>query len=87
MKDDTGRRALLLRLALALLACGGALFFSPGLVRDSLAQEQEEIACTATCRKGSCAGRGDSCICSCSWFGYASCICSNQEQAPTSPSA
>lgn len=86
MKDTTTRRTLVFRLALALLATGGAVFFSPGLVRDSAAQQEGEVTCTATCGGGSCTGNKAYCVCSCSWFWQTPvCNCTDAEQRPVSP--
>jgi hypothetical protein len=86
MKDNSGRRALVLRFALALLACGAALAFSPNLVQQSFASDGD-VTCTATCSGGSCTGNKTYCVCTCSWFfGLPVCNCTNappeQTQTP-----
>lgn len=86
MKGNTDRRSLVLRLALALFACGGAVFVSPTLVRGSVLTDGE-VTCTSTCTGGSCTGNKPYCVCSCSWFGRPICSCTSapEEQTPTSP--
>lgn len=88
MKGKTDRRSLVFRIALAMFACGGVLFFSPLLVRSTLAADGE-VTCTATCTNGSCTGNKPYCICSCTWWtSSAVCNCTQapeQEEKPVSP--
>lgn len=85
MKGNTDRRSLVLRLALALFVCGGALFVSPSLVRGAVFADGE-VTCTATCEGGSCTGNQTYCVCSCSWFfklPVCNCTSAPPEQTPT----
>ncbi len=69
-----------MRMALAALLLGAAIWGSPRLAERAYAQE-EPSSCSVNCKLGSCSGTG-TCTCSCSfWTG--SPVCSCQGTKPT----
>lgn len=73
-RRNTGR-SLLLRFACSLFFVGGAVSLSPLVAQTS--SSSGEVTCTATCTNGSCSGNKPYCVCSCGWFGSASCSCTD----------
>ena len=64
-----------LRLALAGLVAGTALFATPYAVRTAYATDGTADKCEVTCSRGSCSAEG-ACTCTCSLFmNIATCTC------------
>lgn len=67
-------RLLVLRLALAALVAGSALFVAPAVSVLAQGAEPDLVpTCTATCWLGTCACWAETCNCTCTWLGKPSC--------------
>ena len=67
-------RTLALRLALAAVLAGGALFAAPAVLLVAQgAQPDLEPTCTVKCPNGECTCYAESCVCSCTWTLQPSC--------------